>query len=315
MGESRSLLNQGPTHFLVNPAAGGRGSRRSLRELKDFAAASLRSAELHLTESPQHMEAIAAKLIGQGAKALLAVGGDGTLQTLVNVPGVSDIAVGILPNGSGNDFAAALGLPRHPLDALRVVLEGCIRHVDLARARTSDGRVRLYCGGGGLGLDAEAARHASVRYARLTGKPRYVLSALRALRTFRPVTVRAEFPSRPDGLVEKQVLVAAALNTPTYGAGLRLAANAKIDDGLLDVVFVEELSLRQVTGIVFDWTLRGTLRSSRISTRTAASVRFSPDRPCFFHGDGEIIGPAPVEIEVVPQAIRIFAPRGRTANR
>src|SRR5206468_2973645 len=121
-----------------------------------------------------------AGLIRQGAKALLAVGGDGTLQTLVNVPGIGEITVGILPSGSGNDFAAALRLPHDPVDALRGVLDGCIRRVDLARARTADGLVRLYCGGGGLGLDAEAARHASARYARLTGKPRYVLSALRA---------------------------------------------------------------------------------------------------------------------------------------
>ena len=313
MEESRSVLSQGAIHLLVNPAAGGRGGRRWLQQLKDFAAASLSSAEFHLPESPQHMEGIAAGLIRKGAKALLAVGGDGTLQTLVNVPGVSDIALGILPSGSGNDFAAALGLPRNPMDALRVVLDGRIRRVDLARARTADGRVRMYCGGGGLGLDAEAVRHASGRYARLTGKPRYVLSALHALRTFSPVTLRAEFPtaqvSSVEKSVEKKVLVAAALNTPTYGAGLRLAPNARIDDGLLDVVFVEELRLLDVAGIVFDWTLRGTLQTSRIATRTAACVRLFPDRPCLFHGDGEIIGPAPVEIEAVPQAIRVFAPR------
>lgn len=315
MEQSRSLLNQGATHFLVNPAAGGRRGARWLRDLKDFAAGSLLSSQFHIVERPQHMEALAAGLIRQGAKALLAVGGDGTLQTLVNVPGISDIAIGILPAGSGNDFAAALGLPRHPVDALRAVLDGGIRCVDLARARTADGRVRLYCGGGGLGLDAEAARHASDQYAHLTGKPRYVLSALRALRTFSPVTVHAEFSSSPRDFLEKKVLVAAALNTPTYGAGLRLAANAKIDDGLLDVVFVEDLRLGEVAGIVFDWTLRGTLRTSRISTWTAAGVRLIPDRPCFFHGDGEIIGPAPVEVEAVTQAIRVFAPQERPPSQ
>src|SRR5437899_8827943 len=137
MRESRSVLNHGPTHLLVNPAAGGRRSERWLRELRDFAAASLRSAQFHLAESRQHMERIAAGLIRQGAKALLAVGGDGTLQTLVNVPGIGEITVGILPSGSGNDFASALRLPHNPVDALRGVLDGCIRRVDLTRARTA----------------------------------------------------------------------------------------------------------------------------------------------------------------------------------
>src|SRR5262249_55029126 len=160
----------------------------------------------HLIESRQHMEAITAGLISQGAKALVAMGGDGTLQTLVNTPGIDEITIGLLPSGSGNDFAAALGLPRDPMDALRVALDGCVRPVDLARVRTAAGPVRLYCGGGGLGLDAEATCHASGRYARLAGKPRYVLSALRALRTFSPVSVRAEFSAGQGSFVERQVL-------------------------------------------------------------------------------------------------------------
>jgi len=308
MDDPQSLLRHSPTHILVNPTAGGSRGGRSLRDLQDLLKAARVPAEFHTLGSLSQMETTAASLIRGGAKSVLVAGGDGTLQALVNVPGASDITIGILPCGSGNDFAAALGLPQDPVEAMRSLLAGRIRRVDLARVRTADGRARLYCGGGGLGLDAEAARHASESYARWAGKPRYILSALRAFRTFRPITVRAEFPGAEAGLVEKTVLLAAALNTPTYGAGLRLAANARIDDGLLDVVFVEELSLRQVAGIVFDWTVRGTLRSSRISTRRTSCVRLTPDRLCSFHGDGEILGPAPVEIEAVPQAIHVLAP-------
>jgi diacylglycerol kinase (ATP) len=302
-------LCQGPTHILLNPAAGGHKGGRWVQKLKDCANATQMAAEFHSADSQRHMEAIAAAVIRDGAQAVLVAGGDGTLQTLVNVPGARDITIGILPSGSGDDFAAALGLPRNPVAALRALLAGRIRKADLAFARTADGRVRLYCGGGGLGLDAEAARHSSETYRHLTGRARYVLAALRAFRTFVPLTVRVEFPASQDGLIEKRALLAAALNTPTFGAGLRLAPKAKIDDGLLDIVVVEELNLRDVAGIVFDWALGRAPHSRRITTLQAARLRLIPDRPCFFHGDGEILGPAPVEIEAVPQAIRIFAPR------
>jgi len=254
------------------------------------------------------MASIAAEIISQGAKVLLAMGGDGTLQTLVNAPGTRNVTIGILPTGTGNDFASALGLPLDPVLALQSILTGRICCADLARVRTADGRERLYCGGGGLGLDAEAARRAGSTYAGLAGKPRYVLSALHALSTFSPVTVRAEFPEGSPRTIEKRALVAAALNTPTYGAGLRLADKANIDDGLLDVVFVEELRAREVAGLVFDWARHRALRTPRISSVTARRVRLTAERPSFFHGDGEIIGLAPVEIEAVSRAIRVLAP-------
>ena len=237
---------------------------------------------------------------------LLVMGGDGTLQTLVNVQGIREITIGILPAGSGNDFAAGLGLPPNPVQALRALLAGRTRCVDLARARTADSRERLYCGGGGLGLDAEAARHASQTYAALPGRSRYVISALRALSTYSAVEVRAEILGA--AAIEKKVLVAAVLNTPSYGAGLRLADEARIDDGLLDLVFVEELGLRDIGSLVLDWTRHRAPRTSRVSCRKVARVKLSTNRPCLFHGDGELIGPAPVEVETVPRAIQILAP-------
>jgi diacylglycerol kinase (ATP) len=179
--------------------------------------------------------------------------------------------------------------------------------VDLPRARTGDGRVRLYCGGGGVGLDAMAARYATEVYSKVRGRLRYMLAALNALRNYSAVTVRAEFPGSAIEAVETRVLVAAALNTPTYGAGLRLAPTAKMDDGLLDIVFVGDLKAYEVASVVFHWALSGELRTQKIVRWVAPRVRITTDQPCLFHGDGEILGPAPVEIEVVARAVRVFA--------
>ena len=307
MGESGELLRKGPVHILVNPLAGGGSGGRSVPRIRAFLAGQGIAAQFHTTQTAPEMERIAAEAIGRGARVLLAMGGDGTLQTLVNAVFLSDVVLGILPAGGGNDFAAALGLPGDALAAAGTILSGSIRSVDLALARTADGRERFYCGGGGVGLDAVAARYAAEVYGRVPGRMRYVLAALSALRNYSAVTVRAEFPGSELEPVEKRVLVAAALNTPTYGAGLRLAPLAKIDDGLLDIVFVEDLRAYEVVPVVFHWALRGELRTRKMARFAAPRVRITTDQRCMFHGDGEILGPAPVEIEVVARAVRMLA--------
>jgi len=306
MARPRNPLREGSVQILVNPLAGGRRSGRWIRDIRDVATAAGIEVHVYSAQSSKEMESVAAEKIGGGSKVFLVMGGDGTLQTLVNVPGIEQVTLGLLPSGSGNDFAAALGLPPEPVQALRALLEGCVKRVDLARVRTADAHERLYCGGGGLGLDAEAARHASQTYAGLPGRSRYVISALHAVATFSAMTVRAEIPGQ--AAIEKKVLLAAALNTPSYGAGLRLADEARIDDGMLELVFVEELGLGDICGLVLDWTRHRALRTGRISRQQVARVRLSSDRPCLFHGDGELIGPAPVEIEVAPGAIQVLAP-------
>src|SRR5215468_3383193 len=120
-------LRQGPTDILVNPAAGGNRSGRLLEQVKDFARAAGIPLLFHVSQSAEEMKARAAKLVADGAKALLAMGGDGTVQTLINVAAARRVTLGVLPAGGGNDFATALRLPAHPVEALRAMLEGTVR--------------------------------------------------------------------------------------------------------------------------------------------------------------------------------------------
>lgn len=255
------------------------------------------------------MESAVRHAVDRKHRVLLALGGDGTFQALVNGIYGSDVTVGILPAGGGNDFAAALGLPRDPVSAAQIILKSKPRSVDLVRAHTADGRTRVYVGGGGIGLDSEAARFASGPYRRFPGRLRYVASALRALSEHLLLKVRLEFPGEDLPPEEIGSLVAGVLNTPTYGAGLRLAPDAQIDDGLLNVVLLEDLNALSVLRLLPRLMGSGELRTSRVKRWKVKRVRMSANRPCLFHGDGEIFGPAPVEIEVVPDAVRVLAPR------
>jgi diacylglycerol kinase (ATP) len=307
VSELQNILRGLPAVVIVNPLAGAGRAGKYLPLVRQVFEARQISVEFLITESAEDLESRARQAIANGRGLLVAMGGDGTLQGLANAAYGSDVVLGVLPGGGGNDVAAALGLPNHPAEAARVVLNGQPRSIDLLRARTSDGRERLCVGGGGVGLDVEASRYASGVYRRTPGRWRYVASALRAWREFIPLSVRAEFPGSEQPAVEESVLLAGVLNAPSYGAGLRVAPGARIDDGWLNLSFVKTLNAREVLGLVPRLLNNGTLPKSYLKQTTARRVVLVTDRPCFFHGDGEILGTAPVEIEVMPGAVKVLA--------
>jgi len=307
-GKVPSFLCGSDVIVLVNSAAGGGRARSYLVQIQKLFQSFQVHAQFVMTNSAAELESFAQKAIQQGLSALFAMGGDGTFQALANGAFGSDVLLGILPTGGGNDFAAALGLPAGPIKAAEAILQGRPRLVDLMRVRTAEGRTRLYAGGGGIGLDAEAARYASGRYRHLPGRFRYIAAALHALARYLPLEVRVDFPDSNIPPFDARALLAAVLNSPTYGAGVKLAPAAAVDDGSLHVVLIEELSKLAVLTLLPRLMRSGELRTPRVKRWRAKRVKLTTSRPCFFHGDGEILGPTPLEIEVVPKAVRVLAP-------
>src|SRR6266851_9658572 len=249
-GEASSILRDSAVTIFVNSVAGRGRARLYLAKIQKLFESFDVHAQFVMTTSAVELESSARNAISQGRRALFAMGGDGTFQALANAAFGAEVLLGVLPVGGGNDFAAALGLPDDPLKAADAILRGEPRFVDLLRVRTAEGRMRLYVGGGGIGLDAQAARYASGTYRRFPGRSRYIASALRALVGFVPFEVRVDFPGSDLIPHEGKALLVAALNTPSYGAGLRLAPGATINDGLVHVVLIEDIGtigvLRQI---------------------------------------------------------------------
>lgn len=306
--EVPSILRGSPVAVFVNSLAGGGRARVFLPRIQKLFESFQIHAQFVMTNSAGELESSVQNAISQEKRFLLAMGGDGTFQALANAAFGADVVLGVLPAGGGNDFAAALGLPSDPIKAAEAVLCGQPRFADLLRVHTADGRTRLFAGGGGIGLDAEAARYASGAYCHLPGRLRYIASALRALVGYVPPDVRVEFPGSNLPPFRAKSLLAAVLNSPTYGAGLRLAPDATVDDGLLHVVVIEELSKLGVLRLLPRLMGSGELRTPRVKRWRAQRVRLTADRPCLFHCDGETMGSTPVEIEVVPKAVRVLAP-------
>jgi diacylglycerol kinase (ATP) len=310
------VSSQNADLILANPTAGGGLARAAMRRLHEFAKSRQWNVELRAAGSTEEFTHIAREEAQQGRTRIFALGGDGTFQVLLNsVAGISGVSIGVLPAGGGNDLASALGLPCDPVQAAEAILRsGEPDRLDAARVRTADGTERLYMGGGGVGLDAEAARFASGVYRRIRGRSRYLLSAVRALVKFRPLKVRVSFENSGQEAIEGAALVVGVLNTPSYGAGLRLAPEASLVDGKLDLVMLGDLSWFEVLRILPVLAASGEIRTKRIRRYLVTTARIETDRPCVFHADGEIIGQTPVEISIVPQAMPVWRAKG-TAPR
>jgi len=309
--EASSILRESSVTVFVNSVAGGGRARSCLSPIQKLFESFHVNAQFVMTNCAAELEASAQDAISHGQHTLFAMGGDGTFQALANGAFGADVVLGVLPVGGGNDFAAALGLQSDPVRAAEAVLRGHPRLVDLARVRTAEGRTRLYAGGGGIGLDARAARYASGAYRRLPGRLRYIASALRALVGFVPILVRVDFTDAAIPSREANALLVAALNSPSYGAGVRLAPEATVDDGCLHVVLIEDIGALGIMRLLPRLMGSGELRTSRVKRWQVKKVRLTTHQATAFHGDGEIIGSTPVEIEVVPRAIQVLAPSQR----
>lgn len=292
----------------MNPSAGRGGAGRKIAEVRQEFARRQFLVDLVETASVQEFRASVQARIASGYRTFIAMGGDGTLQLLVREVIGRELQVGVIPAGGGNDFAAALGIQENVPQAVDVIVAGKSRSVDVVRVRTASGHDELYLGGGGLGLDAEAVRYANGKFLRWPGRLRYVASAIAALRGFSGLGVEADFPGSDLPRLKKRVLLAAALNTPTYGGGLRLAPDARVDDGLLEIVMIEMLRKREVLGLLPRLLSTGELRTKKVTRVRTSKVRFTTQGESWFHGDGELLGQVPVEIEVMRSALRVLAP-------
>jgi diacylglycerol kinase (ATP) len=306
------FLHENKSVVFVNPEAGAGRAERNLQRVRGAFERVKMAVEFVVAASAADMEVRVRAAIADGARLLFAMGGDGTVQALVNAvvaerAGENGVTIGILPSGGGNDFAAALRLAKDPAAVVAGLRDATIRSVDVLRARTGDGATRLFVGGGGVGLDVEASRHASGSYRRWPGRSRYLASALHAWREFQPIGVRVEFPDDDLAAIDARAMLAATLNTPSYGAGLRVAPEARVDDGLLDFAILKNLSAAEVGRAIPKMFANGALPDSYFTRRKVSAVILQTDRECMFHGDGEILGPAPVRVEVVPKAIRVLA--------
>jgi diacylglycerol kinase (ATP) len=266
---------------------------------------------------------------------ILLFGGDGTIHRHLGQLVRLGLPVLVVPAGSGNDFARALGLRRlrDSLAAWRNFCAGAgnVRAFDLgviSRAGDADGTSsgipqggsapheleRYFCSVAGVGLDGEVSRRANQLPRWLRGHGGYVLSLAPTIFSFSPLPVKILAPAGSGDNVnwttvsDQPTILAAFANTPVYGGGMKIAPQAKMDDGLLDICVVGGIAPFKLLTL-FPTVYRGRhLHIREVGYFHAARVRVETERPLNVYADGEYVCHTPVEVAIQPAALRVVTP-------
>ncbi len=303
-----------PAHrilLITNPNADMGNAWRQAAELRPVVE-EFGGADWTGTVYPTHAIELARQAAEQGYELVIAVGGDGTVHEVVNglmqAPAERRPRLGVVPLGSGNDFAHAVGVTaRQPAEALRQVLSGRPRRVDLGRVEDEHGRVEFFDNTIGIGFDATVTIR-SHRLPIVRGFLMYLIAVLQTI-LLDNAAPRLTFVSDQESW-EAPKLMLVVCNGPREGGGFLVAPEAVVDDGLFHYACIDQVSRPMMFRIVPE-VMRGTHgRFDCVRMGALRHLELHSDRPLYIHLDGEIFAGfgsdvRHLKLDLLPQALEV----------
>jgi diacylglycerol kinase (ATP) len=263
----------------------------------------LPSCEVHVTADAGAAEKIARQSSATGCELVVAAGGDGTLNEVIN--GIADHAshcrIGLVPLGTGNDFARSLALPDDVDACIELLLGGRTQPIDLVRV-TSD-RVRYFLNVSAGGFSGLVDEKLTPEIKRAWGPLAYVRSAAAALPELVAYQTTVVFDDAQTLSMELYNIIVA--NGRFVAGGIPIAPEAQLDDGLLDLILIPKRPGTEIAILIGQILLGKHLESEAIVFRRAARLRVDSTPGMWFNVDGELVGNEPASFEVMPRAVQI----------
>jgi diacylglycerol kinase (ATP) len=304
--------------IIFNPHAGTRDVQIQIQEAGTY----LQTQGWHITwcqtSYAGHATQFAREAAEQGEDVAIAAGGDGTINEVMNGLIESKTALGILPAGTGNVFATEMHIPipgplaHHALKkAAETLITGQTRRVDVARATFGDGVKRHFLLWAGVGLDAEISQAFETdknHYPgwRTLGMIAWLLSSLFVLREFRGKRMSITVD---QGVIDRRMILTTVSNSQLYGRFWRLSPEAKLDDGLLDVTAMEGYGWRSSIKLATLAMLGRHTKDPEVHIYRTKYIKIETKEPIPVHLDAENVGHTPIEIKVVPRALKVILPK------
>lgn len=285
---------------IVNPTAGGSSGVAALLHVARLLREAGAELETEYSRSLAHAQDLA-RLAGGRNRVVIAVGGDGIVGGIGGALSGTGTLLGLVPAGRGNDFARALGLPGEPAALARILLDNDPRSVDTVEVESAHGRA-VALGSVYAGVDALANRHAN--HAKLLrGAASYYVGGLRAVATWRPADYRVTI----DGEVHThRGYTVVAANSAYYGSGRIIAPDARVDDGLLEVVMIRHAPRRLFFTLMNELRSGAHVHRPEVRILRGKEVRIEADRPVPYGADGEVDAVLPVTARVLPGSLSVL---------
>ncbi len=285
--------------FILNPAAGKGKVKKLWPDIQNYLKKLKISFTYEFTRGYNHARELACGAMAEKVKKVVVVGGDGTLFEVINGIDPGKVTLGIIPLGTGNDFARTAGIPLDWEKACRVLAQGNEMAVDLGRINE-----HYFINISGTGLDAMTVWEAN-RLKKYFGKISYVVGLLKQLIFFKPMQI--EVRGR-DLCYSAGAWMVSVANGKYYGNGMMVAPRALLDDGLLDIIIVEKLPRLEFLK-VFPQVYKGThLNHPKVKFFRERELEIKTEKPLPVHCDGEILHLTSLKYSVVPQKLKIIVP-------
>lgn len=308
--------------LIVNPSAGGGRAGRAAPAVEQRLRGLGLGVDCNLTGSIEHARQIARQAAGRG-QLLACLGGDGLIGAVADVARHSEGAqLGVLPGGRGNDLARVLGIPDDPLLACEIIANGVSVPLDLGEVfelppsgtlaqAGGEPAGRAFVGIASVGFDSDANRIANQAPRQLGGLV-YVYGALAALAAWKPAKFTLTLDGQPSEVTGYSI---GACNSKAYGGGMYVAPDARLDDGLLDVVSLGRISKLRFLTRILPRVFRGTHgQEPSVQMRRGSELRIAADRAFEVYADGDPIGRLPVLIRALPAAVQVLVPQETAAG-
>lgn len=284
--------------LIVNPAAGGVNDKKT-EEITSFFERRATSISLDYTNKPHEATNLAKAASEQNYDAIVAVGGDGTVNEVLNGIADSSTTLGIIPAGSSNDFAKEIGIPSETNKACQNIIENSIKRIDIGKVND-----RYFINMAGVGLDAQVSEAANKIPFRTKGLFSYVVALLKVLITSYP----KEFSLALDG---KTRLVKAWLitigNGKQFGGGMKILPTADLSDGLFDICVIQDVKKWRVFYYLPLIIAGKHLSLSSVAVYRAKEIEVK-SLGCLGHTDGEVMKGDVFKFELLPQALDVIVP-------
>jgi YegS/Rv2252/BmrU family lipid kinase len=289
---------QRPLVLLVNPASGGGRSLKVLARVEALLDARRVPFRVVRTKGLEHGVERALRAV-EASELPVVISGDGMVGAIGGALAGAETPLGIVPGGRGNDLARVLGIPSEPEEAIEIVLAGHERTIDIGEANG-----RPFVGIASFGFDSDCNELAN-RTRWLRGNLVYAYSALRTLSGWKPARFTIAIGDQRTRVEGFSVIVA---NNKAYGGGMLIAPDAELDDGEFDVVTLGRQGKLRFLGNL-PKVFKGThVDVPEVTVVRAARLNVSASRPFAVYADGEHLTDLPVELRVIPRALRVLVP-------
>jgi diacylglycerol kinase (ATP) len=298
--------------IIVNPKSGRGMTEQRWASLAGAIHRNLGSFQTEFTKFPHHAIEIAEREAYRGRKLIVAMGGDGTVSEVANgiLRAGAETALGLLPGGTGGDFQRTLNIPRDITRAARQLKNGSDHLMDAGTLTYTDHdgvqQKRFFVNTASFGMSGAVASRANKSHKYLGGTLTYVTATVRTVFSFQSPEVFLQFDEQEKKRMK--VLIVCVANGPSFGGGMRIAPNARLDDGIFDVLVagdIQTLTLLLNSYKLYSGSHLSMEKMALVQARKITATPIRSDEKILLEVDGETPGRLPATFEIMDRVLRV----------